>query len=185
MKHLSGMKVLMGVMFASASLVAQTTTPAFVSAFSTGMVGLAASQTAQLNVVNLSPTPTTASTAACEVQIELWDSSGKLVKSKLIANLAPGAADSLQIRLTDVTAPTSPLRTEVRAVMRYNPFTAVPTSGSTSPVIPIAYVPNCTPMLTLEMFDTATGVTQSVTSDTRALQTIGIVPLITTPARMQ
>jgi hypothetical protein len=179
MRYLSACLLLTGV-----SLLAQTsTTPTFFSAVSTGMVGLAATQTAQLNVVNLSPAPTTPPVSPCEVQLEFWDSAGKMVKSKLIANLAPGTADSLQIKLTDVTAPTSPLRTEVRGLMRSTPLTPAGSGGSTLPMYPIPYVPNCNTMLTLEVFDAATGVTQALTSDTRAVQTVGIVPLIATTPR--
>jgi hypothetical protein len=147
------------------------------------MVGLAASKTAQLNVVNLSPTPATTPVSPCEVQLEFWDSAGKMVKSKLIANLVPGTADSLQIKLTDVTAPTSPQRTGVRGLMCSTPLMPVGSGGSTLPTYPIPYVPSCNPVLMLEVFDTATGVTQSLTSDTRAVQTIGIVPLMATTPR--
>jgi len=175
------------ILLTTVSLFAQTSTiPTFISAVSTGMVGIAAAQTAQLNVVNLSPTPATSTTpvSACEVQLEFWDSAGKMVKSKLIASLAPGATDSLQIKLADVTAPTSPLRTEIRGLMRSNPLAPPASGGSTSPVYPIPYPLRCNPTVTLQLFDTATGVTQLLTSDTRALQTIAIftpMPLTTHP----
>ena len=163
---------------AALPLAAQSaTTTTFLSASSTGMMGLAATQTAQLNVVNLSAAATTANTttiAPCEVQLEFWDATGKMIKSTTIANLAPGAAGSFSIRLADVATSTSTLRTEVRGVVRTSPLT---TSGS-GVAIPIAYPLNCSVATTMEIFDNGTGVTQSSTSDLRALSGGVVVPLL-------
>jgi hypothetical protein len=162
--------------------------PTFAPAVTTGAVGLAASQTAQLNVVNLntaSAPATTTPTVPCQVQLEFWDSQGKLVKSLSIPNqtipsLAPGATASLQIKLTDVTTNTSPLRTEIRGVVRrYAPSPATGVTTTPTPIAqPIAFYPaSCTVATTLEIFDTATGVTQSLTSDMRVLENFTILPL--------
>jgi hypothetical protein len=168
--------MLAGWLFACAPLMAQTSTaPTFVAAVSTGMVGLAATQTAQLNVVNLTTTSSTATVSfPCEVQLEFWDSQGKMVKSLPIASLAPGAAGLLQIKLADVTSNTSPLRTEIRGVLRSNPL---PTSGQEMPFFP-AIPASCIVAATLEVFDNATGVMQSLTSDMHSIQTIEVVPVV-------
>ena len=163
-------------LFVSAAAAQTSTTPTFLSAVSTGMVGLASSQTAQLNVVNLSSTPSTATAAAstCTVQLEFWDSQGKTIKSSQIANLAPGTAGALQIKLLDVTSAAG--RTDVRGVVRSNPVTTTMTQpGNPQQGIAFPIGPRCNVMTTLEVFDTTTGVAQSLTSDTRPLQTFGVM----------
>jgi hypothetical protein len=167
-------------LLASAAIAQTTSTPTFLTAVSTGMVGLAGSQTAQLNVVNLSSTPPTSSAAAtspCEVQLEFWDPQNKLVKSLQITNLSPGTAGSLQIKLPDVA--TSATRTDVRGVVRTTPATFTTTSPQPGqPVMPIAFPARCSVATTLEVFDSATGVTQALTSDTKSIQPVSIVPLM-------
>lgn len=175
MKFVSSVCLLAGLVMPAGSLTAQTAI-SFLSASSTGMMGLAATQTAQLNVVNLSPATTTNSPVApCEVQLEFWDATGKMVKSTTISNLAPGAAGSFQIKLADVTTSTSTLRTEIRGVVRSNPLT--PAAG-TGVATPIAYPFGCSIVTTLEVFDNGTGVTQSSTSDLRPLSGGVLVPLL-------
>ena len=151
-------------------------------AVTTGAVGLAASQTAQLNVVSLttaSTTTPTTPTVACQVQLEFWDAQGKLVKSMSVPSLAPGATAFLQIKLTDVTASTSPLRTEVRGVVRHT--TPTPQTGTTIPagpiLQPIFIAASCAVATTLEISDSTTGVTQALTSDLHTLQDSTVVPL--------
>jgi hypothetical protein len=175
---------LAGLLLSGAPLLAQTVSiPTFAPAVTTGAVGLAALQTAQLNVVSL----TTAATATpaliiCQVQLEFWDTQGKLVKSLLIPSLAPGATASLQITLADVTTSTSSLRTEVRGVVRRT--TPAPVAGGTTTPTPIAepiafYPASCAVATTLEIFDTATGVTRALTSDVHALEQFTILPFAT------
>jgi hypothetical protein len=174
---------LAGLLLSGAPLLAQIVSiPTFAPAVTTGAVGLAALQTAQLNVVSL----TTAATATpaliiCQVQLEFWDTQGKLVKSLLIPSLAPGATASLQITLADVTT-TSPIRTEVRGVVRRT--TPAPVAGGTTTPTPIAepiafYPASCAVATTLEIFDTATGVTRALTSDVHALEQFTILPFAT------
>jgi hypothetical protein len=139
------------------------------------MMGLAATQTAQINVVNLSSASTTTTPVSpCEVQVEFWDATGKMVKSTTISNLAPGTAGQFQIKLADVTTSTSTLRTEVRGVVRTNPL---PITSGTGTSTPIAYPFSCSLATMLEVFDNSTGVTQSLTSDLHPLAGVA-VPLI-------
>ena len=159
--------------------------PTFAPAVTTGAIGLAASQTAQLNVVNLNvaSTPSTTPTTACQVQLEFWDSTGKMVKSSGSITVAPGATGSLQITLSEVTtANTSPQRAEIRGVVRRTPpAPATGVSVTPTPVAqPIAFFqPSCAVATTLEIFD-STGVTQVLTSDLHTLEDFTIVPLTTT-----
>jgi hypothetical protein len=174
---------LAGLLLSGTVLWAQTVSiPTFAPAVTTGAVGLAASQTAQLNVVSLTTASitTTTPTVACQVQLEFWDAQGKLVKSLSIPNLAPGAIASLEIKLTDVTTNTSPLRNEVRGVVRRT-TTPPPTGVSTTPTPtpqPITFIPfSCSVATTLEIFDTSTGVTQALTSDLHTLEDFIVMPL--------
>jgi hypothetical protein len=172
---------LAGLLLSGTALPAQTVSIAtFSPAVTTGAVGLAASQTAQLNVVSLATASTTATpTLICQVQLEFWDAQGKLVKSLMIPSLAPGATAFLRLTLAEVTTNTSPLRTEVRGVVRRT--TATAQTGVTIPATPIlqpiAFIPaSCAVATTLEIFETTTGVTQALTSDLHALENFGILP---------
>lgn len=169
----SAVSLAAAIVLASVPLAAQTTTsaPVFLSVVTTGMLGLAGSQTAQLNVVNLA-IASTASVTPCEVQLEFWDATGKLVKSSAIADLGQGAAGSLQLKLGEVTTATSSLRTEIRALVRSNALTP-----SASGIAAVLYQPGCSVVTTLEVFDTVSGVTQSMTSDVHALAANVALPL--------
>jgi len=162
------------ILLASVPLGAQTTSsPIFLSVVSTGMMGLAGSQTAQVNVVNFANASSTKTTAACEVQLEFWDATGKMIKSSTIADLAQGAAGSLQLKLGEVTTATSALRSEIRAVVRSNALT--PSAAGGTPVA-VFYPLGCSVVATLEVFDTVSGVTQAITSDVHALANV-VLPL--------
>jgi hypothetical protein len=144
-------------------------------------VGLAASQTAQLSVVNLTPATTANSTmpfVPCQVQLEFWDTQGNLVKSGFTGNLASGATFSLQLKLTEVTTNTSPLRTQIRGVVRQSRALVTPADpGEQAPAIPTFVPLSCAVATTLEVFDTTSGVTQALTSDLHAMSEFNIVPL--------
>lgn len=178
---------LAALLLSGAALRAQIVSfPNFAPAVTTGAVGLAASQTAQLNVVNLNVASTTSTTPTtpCQVQLEFWDSQGKMVKSLAISNLAPGATGSLQIKLLDVTTNTSPIRTEVRGVVRRTTTTPPPTGVSTTPTPtpqPITFIPlSCSVATTLEIFDSTSGVTQALTSDLHTLEDFTAIPFLAT-----
>ena len=171
---------LVGLLVSGAPLLAQIVSfPAYAPAVTTGAVGLAMSQTAQLNVVNLNTASSTTTTTPCQVQLEFWDSKGNLVKSSGTLTVLPGATGTLQIKLTDVTSNTSPLRTEIRGVVRRTVPT--PQTGVTvtpTPVAqPIAFIPaSCAVATTLEIFDNTTFVTQLLTSDLHTLEDFTIPP---------
>jgi hypothetical protein len=121
------------------------------------------------------------------VQLEFWDSKGNLVKSMAISNLGAGATASLAIKFTDVTTTppnTSPMRTEIRGVVRRT----VPTTGVTATPTPmpqpITFIPpSCSVATTLEVFDNLSGVTQALTSDLHALEEFTVMPLASATGR--
>src|SRR6516225_1011137 len=67
--------------------------------FSFGMIGLGTTSTARLNVVNVvrTPPPILIAQVPCKVELDLYDSQGKLLKQKTIPNLGYGQADFLDI----------------------------------------------------------------------------------------
>jgi len=192
--------VLLALLVVGGGVLAQTstTTPNYQSVVTTGMVGIAASQTAQLNVLNITMAATIASLTAptCPVEMDFYDSQGRSVKSTSVSNLAPGAAASLTLKLSEFpTASPVALHTLVRGVVKTNPAASgTPTPGTTgsgttgpgttAPTLPggvvvlppIYYAPGCSVFTTLEVFDSTGGVTQTFTSDTRALESF-VVPL--------
>jgi hypothetical protein len=161
---------------AGISAVAQTTTtlPTYQTAVTTAMLGLAASQTAQLNAVNITiPTAATGNTAmACPVQLEFFDAANRLLKSASINNLAPGNAASLTLNLSEFPsgAAISVQHTLMRGVVRSN---VVPSAATTPGVVimgPISLSLGCTVFVSLQVFDAATGIGQAWTTDVRSLQ---------------
>lgn len=131
----------------------------YISSVTTGMVGLAATQTAQLNVLNLAPpTLSTSPVALCAVELSFYDTQNRLLNSST-ATVAPGAAASLALgylKLPPVAIGFHPL---IRGVVR---TLAVP-----SPVAASSTLTYCNLFVTLELFDSMTGVSHVVTSDTR------------------
>ncbi|MBZ5584148.1 MAG: hypothetical protein LAQ30_18440 [Acidobacteriia bacterium] len=153
-----------------APVAAQTTSPItqYGTAATTGMVGVAASQIAQINVVNLAAPLADAPIIPCAVQLEFWDAAGKMVKSEMIGNLAPGVAAMSQFKPSPTATGAALLRTEIRGVVRSNPIAAASA---------VAYPAGCNTMMTsLEVFDAATGATHILTTDMRPLRAVEILP---------
>jgi hypothetical protein len=176
-----GTSMLLALAVSAGLATAQTTTPTFESAATTGMVSLMPStQTAQLNVLNTAGVPasttttTTTPVAACPVDLEFLDAQGTVRKSLQVANLAPGTAASLTFSLSDIPAGTVVFRLEIRGVVKSNPIVTGPIAAGTATMIPFS---TCPMMTTLELFDTTTGITQALTSDTRPFATALFVPL--------
>ncbi|HEY1219257.1 MAG: hypothetical protein ABSE42_17350 [Bryobacteraceae bacterium] len=186
-----GTSVLLALLvFAGLATAQSTTTPTFETAVTTGIVGWApALQAAQLNVLNTAGvvpvaatasaavTTTTPPVAACPVELEFRDGQNNVLKSLEVSNVAPGTAASLTLKLADLTTATTALRIDIRGVVRSNPFVSGPIPAGGGTMIPAFAFGACSIMPTLELFDTVTGMTQVVTSDTRAFGTLVAVPL--------
>jgi hypothetical protein len=121
-----------------------------------GVVGLAAGQTARLNLLNpgsslLTPGEATSPAAACFAQITFLDSTGKTLKTASV-NALPGQSTPFDLnRDTDLT--TTAQRVEIRATVQAMPN---PTAGATA--VPFF----CSVIPTLEVFDNSTGKTTVV-----------------------
>jgi hypothetical protein len=63
------------------------------------MIGLGTGQTARLNAVNVvrTPPPIMIAQVLCNVELDLYDGQGKLIKQKTVAKLEYGQADSLDL----------------------------------------------------------------------------------------
>ena len=113
----------------------------------TGMVGIADGQTAQVNVLNpgvLAP----ALGVICSAAVEFVDDSGTVLKSATLS-IPPGQNKALQIRSdTDLNIVVAGDRKEIRAVIASPGF--VPASSTPSS-------PACRLAPTLEVLDTTTG----------------------------
>jgi len=143
--------------------------------YTTAMVGFTASQTVQLNVLNISSVPVTVTgsttpTPACAVELAFYDSQDRLILQSTVPNLAPRTSASLDLTRTLVPAASA---TTPRIELRGQVSTVTPTAGNS----PIATFSSCLLFVSLETIDTATGVTQAYTSDTRAISSGGIMPM--------
>jgi len=137
---------------AAIGLYAQTTpiAPAQVTRTS-GIVGIAEGQTAQLNALNPGiALPATGET--CLGLLTILDDSGKVLKSKTV-NVAPGTSQSLVIDSVLDLALAIDQRREIRAAITVP--AVPPPSGSTTSVMPV-----CKLIGTLEIFNTIDGRTQ-------------------------
>jgi hypothetical protein len=165
---------LAGFMVCSAHLIAQTTPISTTEpGVTTGMVGLAPSQTARINVLNLNPMAGTP--VICSVQLQFVNPENSVLKQAIVANIPPGQAAALELKREEIADMTT-LRQSIRGVVR-NPLGLPPVASGAAP---IAVPPACTIMTTLELFDDLTGVTHVVTAATRPLPA-GPIP-VPTPA---
>jgi len=180
--HSMGTSALLALLISS-GLSAQTTTtaPTYETTVTTGMVGwVPGTQTAQLNVLNvnsivltgfavfLDPYASGTTTTACPVELDFIDAQNNVLKSMQVSNVAPGMAASLTLKLSDLTAATTPaLRASIRGVVKSNQLISGTINVTSAPVIPATPFSFCSLMPTLELFDSTTGVTQTVISDTR------------------
>ena len=193
--HTAGSSVLLALLISAGVAAAQTSTstPTFESTVTTGIVGwVPATQTAQLTVLNLNNialfgvlapstgTTSTAPVASCPVELDFVDAQNNVLKSVQVANVAPGTAASLTLKLSDLTAAATPvLRTDIRGVVKSSPIVSGPIVSGI--MIPASFSSACSVFPTLELFETATGVTQVFSSDTRRFGTPLIVSLTNVP----
>lgn len=170
-----------GAMLAfAAALPAQTVSPTILQVqqtFTTGMVGITTNQTARLNVLNLNSVATTtvsptAAAANCTVELQFFDDKGSQVgQSSTVPNFAPGTSTHFDLPRASITSETAN-RAEIRGVVIVNPTSA---QATTSP----AAAGNCSVVTTLEVFDSNTGSTISLTSDTRSIGVVSVATLLT------
>jgi len=149
------------VLTLSAFAVRAQTVPVFETVQTTGMVGIADAQTAQLNLLNpgvLEP----AVGAICTAAVSFVDAGGAVLKSATLV-VAPGKSLSFSLRSdTDLNLVAGDRR-EIRA-----------TIGTPAIVSPAATTstPSCKLIPTLEMLDTASGRTLVVLSHVETVPSV-------------
>jgi len=149
---------------AAIGLYAQTTPIAPVQVtLTSGVVGIAEGQTAQLNALNPGIAPP-ATGVICSGLLTLLDANGKVLKSGLVS-VTPGTSAHIAIDSDKDLALLADERRDIRATITIPPVP--PPAGSTTPVTPV-----CKLIGTLEIFNTLDGRTQV---------TLGTVHLIPSP----
>lgn len=134
----------------------------------TGIVGIAEGQTAQLNALNPG-VALPATGAVCSGLLTFLDASGKVLKSKTV-NVAPGTSAPFALDSVIDLALAVDTRREIRATITIPPV--LPPTGSTTAVTPV-----CKLIGTLEIFNTLDGHTLVT------LGAVHLVPsLVATPA---
>lgn len=98
----------------------------------TGMIGIAASQTAQLNLLNPGVQPP-ATGVICSVVAAFVDKTGTVVKTSPIWNVLPGTSQSFAIHSdTDLNVIVAGDRREVRATIVFPPVASATGASSTA-----------------------------------------------------
>lgn len=147
---------------------AQTTTSpiAFTQTMTSGIVGVAASQTARLNAYYPGPLAPYATGALCSAQVSFTDDQGNVLKTEAIT-VKPG--QSVAVDFTPSTQQSSAVsgRVELRASVSV-PLATPVTPGTPGPMpgiaVPLAF---CSLSPTLEIFDNDTLKTQVLVTDFR------------------
>jgi hypothetical protein len=114
------------------------------------IVGIAAGQTASVDVVNLAQlNPSTRTPPGCGVTLQFLDDHGRSVK-QTIATLQPGKAVSLDLRRDEL--PGNNLRVRFRAVVLFGQSGGAPPGPGSQQVL------SCNSIVpSLQIYDTATG----------------------------
>ncbi|MBL8236074.1 MAG: hypothetical protein JNM66_01540 [Bryobacterales bacterium] len=127
------------------------------------VVGVAASQTARINVVNEGvPAPPGQDGEVlppCRVVLQFYGADGGLIKERVLEELAPGKIGYLD--LTKADRPANEVRTPIRAVARFG------YSGGANP--PRALLEGCRILPSLEIFDAETGKAELVITEAKPL----------------
>ncbi len=174
MKYLVRCVLASGFVFAAQAWAQTATIPIFQQAVTTGMVGLAGSETARLSVLNLAPATTLP--APCNVQLSFYDQKNNPLKQISVTALTPQTAASLDLSGAGVSTGTMP--SLVRGVVRTSSSTTA-TNSSIFPSMPAVIIPGCAVMTTLVVFDSNSGVTHTFTADTRPMTTLPVPLAIT------
>ena len=117
----------------------------------TGMVGFADTQTAQLNLLNVGVPGPGVTAAICAATVTFLDANGTVLKTGVLT-AASGRSSALVLHDTDLKL-TSNERREIRATIA-TLFPPPPAANATTPIVAGAV---CKLIPTLEIFDTATG----------------------------
>lgn len=149
-------------------------TPGLQTVRTTGMVGIADAQTAQLNLLNPGVLPPAVG-MICKAAVSFVDANGTVLKSTSLT-VIPGQSMSFSLRSdTDLNLVAGDRR-EIRATISI-PAIVTPVATSTS-----AVAPSCKVIPTLELFDTVSGRTLVVLGHAAMVPSVvTATPVTTTP----
>ena len=153
---------------------AQTSTPVLYpfgpQVLTLGMVGLAPGQIARLNALNLpgccslADRPTQILSVPCNMTLSFMDDQGATLKTATM-NIDSGKAVHLDLAHDDVTRDSS--RLQIRGVILQ---VVTPPGPPVTPGVPFPF--GCSVAPTLEIFDSATGITTAVLESAKGVPTI-------------
>jgi len=162
---------------------AQTSTPVFYpfgpQVLTLGMVGLAPGQIARLNALNLpgccalADRPTQIPSVPCNMTLSFMDDQGATLKTAT-TNIDSGKAVHLDLAHDDVTRDSS--RLQIRGVILH---VITPPGPPVTPGVPIPF--GCSVAPTLEIFDSATGITTAVIESAKGVPAILLLGAPTQP----
>jgi hypothetical protein len=161
--------LLSGGQFLAQAQTVSSTTPGFV--MTTGIVGVASTQTARLNVLNLQLVIPGVAAVACPATLEFYDDTGAQLKQLALTNISPANAASLVFKPA-IPSTAVGARAQIRAVV-FTPSPTVANPGSGP--MPMPFMPvraGCNVMASLEIIDDATGATHTVTTDLRSMMPV-------------
>jgi hypothetical protein len=141
----------------------------------TAIVGVTASQTARLNVLNLQPVIPGVTAILCPATLEFYDDSGAQLKQLVVTNISPATAASLVFKPT-VPSTSTTARAQIRGVV-FTPASVTTTTGGPGTVSFFPISLGCNLMTSLEIIDDATGATHFLTTDLRSMPSFTAMPL--------
>jgi hypothetical protein len=151
----------------------QTTTPVtlptFTSTSNLPPIGLAATETAQVNVVNTAQASSSGTAASCGGSIAFYNAKGTIIGTA--SAFTVGSGQIFSVTLPYASAGAAGSRTVVRAVITSAETIAIAVLGSP----PGNAVPPCSLAYSLETYDTATGVTHAYISGVGQQGLIGVL----------
>jgi ABC-type antimicrobial peptide transport system permease subunit len=181
MRKIRTISLILAIFFAALSVFGQTGTPATETATTNlPAVGLASTETVQVNVLNTSPVfATTSPTPAppdCAGSIAFYDANGNVIGSATDFKVGSGQTSSAKLPYASAAA-SGTARIVVRAEISVTMSTVTPPTPTTggSPVLPL-FLPTCFLTSSLETYDTATGVTHTFYAGT-APQSVPVLRL--------
>lgn len=127
------------------------------------VVGVAATQTARINVVNEAPPAPRGGDSevlpGCRVVLQFYGADGTVLKEWAVEDLAPGKIEFLDLGKAD--RPGKSLRTPIRAVARFG------YAGGANP--PRGLLEGCRVVPSLEIYDSESGKADLVITEAKAL----------------
>ena len=141
------------LLLAAVSGFAQPNTfaPALLGTSNLPPVGLASTETAQINLVNTAPQSSSAPAPSCNGSVAFYNSSGTVIGTPFAFTV--GTGQIMPVKLPFTSAGVSADRIVIRAEIV---LTTIPPMGASGTAVP---VPACMLAYSFETYDTSTGIT--------------------------